>query len=204
MKKAKFLPMIILLTITVFFMVSFNSCAGTNSQKAKFASDQTMYIEILENDTIWEFGKAKFEVKPGDRLEIQKEKICRGGKGICYKVKNLKTDEIGYVFAERMKERHKIYSKPEPQACNKNLDQLQRGMSKDQVKEIFGLPLQSGTTTDGHFYWIILTNAGTSVSKTERRLEYDSMLQLFWDKNNTLIGYRERCNGTWGNAVGLN
>ena len=204
MKRAKLLALIMLLTITVIVMVSINSCAVKNSQKTKSASDQTMYIEILEDDIVWEFGKSKYEVSPGVILEILKKKTCRSGKGICYKVKNLKTDEIGYVVAKRMKERHKMYSKPEPQTCNKNLDQLQRGMSKDQVKEIFGMPLHSGTTPDGYFFWIVLTDASTSESKSARWLEYNSILQLVWDKNNTLIGYAERCNGTWGNPVVLN
>ena len=95
------------------------------------------------------------------------------------------------------------YTQPELQTCNQNLDQLQRGMSKDQVKEIVGLPLHSGTTTDGYLYWIVVTNATTSRVMHARRLEYNSLLQVFWDKNNTLIGYRERCNGTWGKTAAL-
>jgi hypothetical protein len=71
---------------------------------------QTRYIEVKEGDIIYEYGDPKFEVWPGDKLKIITSKVCRGGIGVCYKVKKVDTGEIGYVTAKRMKERHRIYT----------------------------------------------------------------------------------------------
>jgi hypothetical protein len=49
---------------------------------------QTRYIEIKEDDIIYEYGKPKFEVSAGDKLKIIQSKTCRGGSGICYKEKD--------------------------------------------------------------------------------------------------------------------
>jgi hypothetical protein len=69
------------------------------------------YITIKEPDVIYEYGKGKFEVYPNDTLEILEIKTCRGGTGICWKVKKLETEEYGYVSAKRMNERHEVYTK---------------------------------------------------------------------------------------------
>jgi hypothetical protein len=69
----------------------------------------TRFIEIEEPDVIYEYGKGKFEVYPGDTLGILEPKTCRGGSGICYKVQDMETGEIGYVRKTRMEERHRIY-----------------------------------------------------------------------------------------------
>ena len=71
---------------------------------------QVTYIEIKEDDLVYEFGEPKFEVNPGDKLEILNSKICRGGSGICYKVKKVQTGEIGYVTKKRMEARHRVYT----------------------------------------------------------------------------------------------
>ncbi len=68
------------------------------------------YITIQEPDVVMEYGIGKFEVYPNDILEIVKVKVCRGGSGICWKVKNIETGEYGYVSAEKMKARHKVYA----------------------------------------------------------------------------------------------
>jgi hypothetical protein len=73
-------------------------------------SRSTRYIKIQEPDVVYEYGKGKYEVWPGDLLEIRAIKTCRGGSGICWKVRNVKTGEIGYVNAVRMKERHHVYT----------------------------------------------------------------------------------------------
>jgi hypothetical protein len=56
-------------------------------------ASQTRYIEIKEDDLIYEYGIAKFEVYPGDTLKIVESKVCRGGSGICYKVKKVQTTQ---------------------------------------------------------------------------------------------------------------
>jgi hypothetical protein len=68
------------------------------------------FIEIKEPDRVYEFGELKYEVSPGDILELMDTKTCRSGSGICWKVRNIKTGELGYVFAERMKKRHHVYN----------------------------------------------------------------------------------------------
>jgi hypothetical protein len=70
------------------------------------------FIEIKEPDQVREFGEPKYDVSPGDILEVIHTKTCRSGSGICWKVRNIKTGELGYVFAERMKKRHRVYERP--------------------------------------------------------------------------------------------
>jgi hypothetical protein len=69
------------------------------------------YITIKEPDVVYEYGQSKFEVHPNDKLEILESKTCRSGTGICWKVKKVETGEVGYVEAERMKERHEVYTR---------------------------------------------------------------------------------------------
>jgi len=68
------------------------------------------YIEIKESDAVYEYGLEKYEVWPGDKLEIIGSKTCRSGRGLCWKVRNVKTGEIGYVRADRMKKTHHVYT----------------------------------------------------------------------------------------------
>lgn len=68
------------------------------------------FVKIKEADVVYEYGKGKFEVWPNDTLEILEIKTCRGGTGICWKVKKIETGEVGYVNAERMQERHEVYT----------------------------------------------------------------------------------------------
>jgi hypothetical protein len=68
------------------------------------------FIEIQEEDLVYEYGKPKYKVFPGDKLQVVLSKTCRGGKGLCWKVKNTETGEIGYVVANPMKERHRVYT----------------------------------------------------------------------------------------------
>ncbi len=70
----------------------------------------TTYIEIQRPEIIREFGSPKFSVTPGDVLKVTRTKNCRTGEGVCWEVLNVKTGEIGYVFAEEMKKWHRVYS----------------------------------------------------------------------------------------------
>lgn len=57
------------------------------------------FIEIKKPDQVYEFGEPKYEVSPGDILEVKSIKRCRSGKGVCWEVRNVKTGELGYVSA---------------------------------------------------------------------------------------------------------
>ena len=94
MKRILFVMMVTIMLAMLF------SCA-TNKR----------FIKIKEPDVVYEYGKGKFEVWPNDTLEIREIKTCRGGTGISWKVKKMETGEVGYVKAERMKERHEVYTK---------------------------------------------------------------------------------------------
>lgn len=82
-----------------FIAIVFISCASTS----------TTFIEIKEPDRVYEYGEVKYKVNPGDILEVMDSKTCRSGSGVCWKVRNTKTGEWGYVFSERMEKRHKVY-----------------------------------------------------------------------------------------------
>jgi hypothetical protein len=73
-------------------------------------STSRRYIEIQGSDAVFEYGKVKYEVWPGDKLEIVAAQTCRGGKGLCWRVRNIKTGETGYVSADKMKENHHVYT----------------------------------------------------------------------------------------------
>jgi hypothetical protein len=79
---------------------------------SSYVTTNKTFIEIKEPDQVREFGELKYEVSPGDILEVIATKRCRSGSGICWKVRNIKTGELGYVFAERIKKRHRVYEKP--------------------------------------------------------------------------------------------
>ena len=66
------------------------------------------YIKIQEPDVLWVHGKAKHKVKPGVLLKIIGTKTCRGGTGICWKVRNVETGEVGFVNALGMAARHDV------------------------------------------------------------------------------------------------
>jgi CHAT domain-containing protein len=81
---------------------------------ASILSCETTYITIKHPDVIYEGGRTKFKVYPNDTLEILESNTCLSGTGICWKVKDIKTGEVGYVLAERMKKLHEVFTK-EPQ-----------------------------------------------------------------------------------------
>ncbi len=68
------------------------------------------YIKIQEPDVLWVHGKAKHKVKPGVLLKIIGTKTCRGGTGICWKVRNVETGEVGFVRAIGMAARHDVFT----------------------------------------------------------------------------------------------
>lgn len=86
--------------MVTIMLATIYSCATTSKR----------YITIKEPDVIYEYGKGKFEVMPSDTLEVLEIKVCRGGTGICWKVKKIETGEVGYVNAGRMNERHEVYT----------------------------------------------------------------------------------------------
>jgi hypothetical protein len=69
-------------------------------------------IKVQQPDSIYEYGKVKFKVNSGDVLEVVKSKTCRGGFGECWVVRNVSTGETGFVRADLMKSKHKVYTEP--------------------------------------------------------------------------------------------
>lgn len=74
-----------------------------------YAVDRT-HIKIQQTDEVYYFGQVKFVVNEGDVLEVIRSKTCRRGGGECWEVRNVKTGATGFVEAEKMKNRHHIYS----------------------------------------------------------------------------------------------
>ena len=92
-----------LLFLTVFLLFSLSSCAGLPGKT---------YIIIQEFDRVAEFGKLKYVVEKGDILEVTERKTCKGGFGTCFEVRNVATNEYGYVKKSRMEKRHLIFTEP--------------------------------------------------------------------------------------------
>lgn len=72
------------------------------------------YIKIISPDYVYEYDKVKYEVYPGEVLEVLKRERCRGGIGECWNVRHVKTGEIGYVFEDKARKRHFVYTGMEP------------------------------------------------------------------------------------------
>ncbi len=68
------------------------------------------YIKIFAPDSVFSGGKVKFNVIPGDTLEVIRIKPCLDGKKECWVVRNVKTGETGVVAANRMKYRQHVYT----------------------------------------------------------------------------------------------
>lgn len=66
------------------------------------------YVKLLHTHTVQEFGKPKFIVHKDDMLEVISRKICRSGRGECWKVRNVATGEVGYVSAVEMRRSHEL------------------------------------------------------------------------------------------------
>lgn len=88
----------------------------------------TTYIEIQRADIVHEYGEPKFSVAPGDVLKVIRSQTCRSGYDECWKVLNVKTDEIGYVLAEKMKKWHRVYTDGQSIADTSNNDSAGSGI----------------------------------------------------------------------------
>ena len=89
---------IIVIMIAISFMF-LPSCATTKR-----------YIEIQDTDYVMIGGRDKFKVQKGDVLEVIQTKPCRGNYyATCWKVRNTETGETGYVMADKMDNRHRVY-----------------------------------------------------------------------------------------------
>lgn len=84
------------------------------------ASAEKTYIRIEKKEQIFEGGQLKFEVAPGDILEVVRVRTCRTGYGICWQVRNIKTGEIGFRNAGLMKRRHTIFKGKNPPSDSQN------------------------------------------------------------------------------------
>jgi len=64
------------------------------------------YFVIRVEDHVYEGGKPKFTVSPGDVLEIQTTRTCISGHGLCARVINPDTGEWGFIGMSTMKKLH--------------------------------------------------------------------------------------------------
>ncbi len=71
------------------------------------------YVEIQQPQKIRRGGEIKYIANPGDKLEVLQKTTCRSGYGECWGVRNLETGKFGYVNADRMHSRHRVYTDPE-------------------------------------------------------------------------------------------
>jgi hypothetical protein len=90
--------------LLLILMVSLFACATAKTKT---------YIEIMHPDQIYEYGQFKFAVNPGDKLVVIRSKVCRGGHGKCWEVRNVKTGEMGFTRVDVMKATHRVYEIPE-------------------------------------------------------------------------------------------
>jgi len=88
--------------------LDWNKFVLTNNKNQKISKT---YIKIQVADIVGSGGKVKFKIIPGDVLEVIRSQPCRGGRGECWEVKNTKTGETGFVPANRMKNRHHVFTK---------------------------------------------------------------------------------------------
>ena len=91
----------LLVVISVVFLCTISACAPT-----------TTYINIQYPDKVYQGGKFLYAVNPGDELEVMYTKTCPDGRNECWAVRNVKTNETGYVLARHMKGVHKVYKAP--------------------------------------------------------------------------------------------
>ena len=74
------------------------------------------YIEIQEADYLAEYGRKTYELNKGDVLQVIQIKPCRFNYYLtCWKVRNVQTGDTGYVVADRMEEKHRVYIEEEKQ-----------------------------------------------------------------------------------------
>jgi len=66
------------------------------------------YVRFNEEDNVYRGGKTAFKVKSGDEVKITGQKMCRSGKGKCFRVSKLTTDEFGFVYVKQIEDKHDV------------------------------------------------------------------------------------------------
>jgi peroxiredoxin len=90
-------------------------------------STSTTFIAIQAPDEVREFGKLRFQVVPGDELEVLRSQPCRGGHGTCWAVRNVSTNETGFVSEDRVRALHRVYLAPKrPKTAMQLLEDARR------------------------------------------------------------------------------
>jgi hypothetical protein len=89
-------------------------------------ASSTTRIAIQSRDWISMGGQPKFEVGPGDELEVLYSKPCRGVFGTCWCVRNLKTGETGFVSQEHAEKVHRVYKTPKVKSQRATQDHQER------------------------------------------------------------------------------
>jgi len=78
------------------------ACASTSTR-----------IAIQSRDWVGMFGQPKFEVQPGDELEVLYSKPCRRNRvETCWAVRNVRTGESGMMSERHAKAVHRVYKAP--------------------------------------------------------------------------------------------
>ena len=76
-------------------------------------ASSTTRIAIQSRDWVAEYGRPKFEVGPGDELEVLYSQPCRGAASeTCWAVRNVKTGETGFVTKRHATAVHRLYKVP--------------------------------------------------------------------------------------------
>lgn len=152
------------LFLTVFLLFSLSSCAGLPGKT---------YIIIQELDRVAEFGKLKYVVEKGDILEVTERKTCKGGFGTCFEVRNVATNEYGYVKKSRMEKRHLIFTEP---------GETDTTTKTPRVEKINKVESMEKTLKSAKFY----TNLGNTYLKQEQYVKAASEYTKAIDINNNI------------------
>ena len=73
----------------------------------------TTRIAIQSRDWVGMYGQPKFEVGPGDELEVLYSKPCRRDPlEVCWGVRNIRTGETGIVSKRHVMAAHRVYETP--------------------------------------------------------------------------------------------
>jgi hypothetical protein len=76
-------------------------------------ASSTTRIAIQSRDLIYVNGRPKFEVFPGDELEVLYSQPCRGSAAeTCWAVRNVKTGATGFTSKKHATMMHRVYAVP--------------------------------------------------------------------------------------------
>ena len=71
---------------------------------------QRTYVDVRSPEKIFIKGNMTFIVTEGDTLEVLQRKKCRSSDEECWAVRNIKTGDFGYVKADLIRSKHRVYT----------------------------------------------------------------------------------------------